>query len=400
MAGVAEGADRWFGTGCSSAAGPRAAGREAATAAQSGGQAKLLVVFSSSSYDAGEVVEGVCSASPPEVLVVGGTSMGQFAGGCSSDGTTPGPAVAVAALGGDGFSVATRVVPGASANRRQAGVDAASIVDEVTGSNKAMVMIVDGLTREQHEVVRGAYSVLGASVPIVGGCSADDLEYRETFQFCGTGAGVDVLVDSVVATAIGSTGPFGVGLGHGWYKQGEPMVVTRSEGGEIALIDNEPALEVYLRCLGVDPSVAGDAKKFQELALEHPLGLSRGDSEDIRVVHSCDPGRGSLYCLADVPQGALVWTMRTDPGSLIDAAAASCSMATGGLGDAPPIGLLVFDCGARKLKLGPDNLQAEQVTMAGAAGAPFAGFYTYGESARTSGSRGMHHLTVASLAIG
>lgn len=326
--------------------------------------------------------------------------MGQFAGDGFADETTSAPAVAVAALGGDGFSVATRGVPAASTNRRQAGVDAASVVDQVTGENKAVVMIVDGLTREQHEVVRGAYSVLGASVPIVGGCSADDLEYRETFQFCGSGAGVDVLVDSVVVTAIGSTGPFGVGLGHGWYKQGAPMVVTRSEGGEVALIDNEPALEVYMRCLGADPSMARDAKRFQELAFEHPLGLSRGDSEDIRVVHSGDADRGALYCLADVPEGALVWTMRTDPGSLIDAAAAFCLMATRDLGDAPPIGLLVFDCGARKLKLGPDNLQAEQATMADAARAPFAGFYTYGEIARTRGSRGMHHLTVASLAIG
>ena len=32
-------------------------------------------------------------------------------------------------------------------------------------------------------------------------------------------------------------------------------------------------------------------------------------------------------------------------------------------------------------------------------GAPFGGFYTYGEIARTQGSRGMHHLTVVTLAL-
>ncbi len=30
---------------------------------------------------------------------------------------------------------------------------------------------------------------------------------------------------------------------------------------------------------------------------------------------------------------------------------------------------------------------------------PFGGFYTYGEIARTQGSRGMHHLTVVTLAL-
>ncbi len=416
--GIARGGrDRWFRAGRSSASDPRSAGREAATLAQGGERPKLLVVFSSASYDPQRVVEGVCSVTPDEVLVAGGTSMGELAG----DGPTPGrdnsrppeesaieghealgPSVVVAALGGEGIHVAAKAVPRASAGRRDAGVDAAAVVDQVSGDHKVMLMIVDGLTREQHEVVRGAYSVLGASVPIVGGCSADDLQYTETFQFYGSGAGVECLVDSVVSVGITSTGPFGVGIGHGWYKHGEPMVVTRSEGGEVFLIDNEPALDVYLGSVGADRCVVDDEDKFQEVAFNHPLGLSRGNSEDIRVVHSGDKDRGSLLCLADVPQGALVWTMETDARSLIDAAARSCRMAVEGLGGTEPVGMLVFDCGARKVKLGRENLGAEQAAVAETlgVGVPFAGFYTYGEIARTKGSRGMHHLTVASLAIG
>lgn len=358
-------------------------------------------MFSSASYDPEGVLEGVCSVTSERVLVVGGTSMGELASdGAAADEVTLGPAVVAAAIGGEGFAVSSRAVAHASANRRQAGADAASVVDDLDGEHKVMLMLVDGLTREHHEVVRGAYSVLGALVPIVGGCTADNLEYEQTFQFHGNGGGVDLLVDAVVGVGIASSGPFGVGIGHGWRKHGEPMVVTRSEGGEVLLIDNEPALDVYLRSIGEERSVMDDEDKFKELIFEHPLGLSRGTSEDIRVVHSGDAERGSLLCLADVPQGALVWTMETDASSLIDAAAASCRMAVGGLKGNAPIGMLVFDCGARKLKFGPEDLQAEQATMAGELGTPFAGFYTYGEIARTTGSRGMHHLTVASLAVG
>ena len=92
--------------------------------------------------------------------------------------------------------------------------------------------------------------------------------------------------------------------------------------------------------------------------------------------------------------------MTTEADALVAAARRSCEMAIDGLGGQSPLGVAVFDCGARKLKLGRDNLGAELAAIeAAAAGAPFGGFYTFGEIARTRGSRGMHHLTVVTLAL-
>jgi hypothetical protein len=390
---------RWFGVGCSTARRAGQAGAEAASAAQAGRRASLLLVFCSALYDAADLLEGVCSVTPDDVVVVGSTTMGELVSGNHNWAATLRPSVVVAALGGPGFEVQSTVVPQASADQRQAGVAAASVMDGVKAPNKVMLMLLDGLIRERHQLVRGAYSVLGAPVPIVGGCAADNLTYTLTQQFYGTGKGARSLSDSVVAIGLGSSGPLGVGLDHGWHKHGQPMVVTSSDEGEVFLIDNQPALDVYLRCMGADRSLAEDANKFREVAFDYPLGLSRGDGEDLRVIHSANSQRGSVSCLADVPQGALIWTMRTDEPSLIGAAVSSCQMALDGLGEAEPIGLLIFDCGARVVKLGQDNLGAEQDAVRSAVGAPFAGFYTYGEIARTRGSRGTHHLTVASLAI-
>jgi hypothetical protein len=168
----------------------------------------------------------------------------------------------------------------------------------------------------------------------------------------------------------------------------------------VFLIDDEPALDVYLRRIGATPSLLENPDEFREAVFQYPLGVSRRSGEDIRVVHSADPERGSLLCLADVPQGALVWTMTTDSEALVAAAARSCEVAVDGLDGCSALGLMVFDCGARKLMLGPDKLRAEQAAIAAAAaGAPFGGFYTFGEIARTWGSRGMHHLTVVTLAL-
>jgi hypothetical protein len=391
--------DRWVCVGCSMALDGRRAGSEAAAAAQVDRPAKLLIVFSSIHFDTADVLEGICSVTPDDVLVIGGTSMGEIAdpGLCELG---VGSAVVAMGFGGPGFAVSSSVVRQASANRRESGVAAASAMAGIDSPHKVLLMIVDGLTREQHELVRGAYSVLGASVPMVGGCSADNVEYVLTNQFHGTGAGVERLVDSIVAVGLGSSAPIGIGIAHGWAKQGEPMVVTSSDGGEVFLIDDEPALDVYLRRIGAGRSLLDDVDEFRDAAFHYPLGMSRRSGEDIRVVHSADRERGSLLCLADVPQGALVWTMTTDSEALVAAAARSCEMAIDGLGGASPLGFVVFDCGARKLKLGPDSVRAEQGAIAAAAaGAPFGGFYTFGEIARTRGSRGMHHLTVVTLAL-
>jgi hypothetical protein len=387
--------------GHSAAADAATAGAEAADQATHGEMAKLVMVFCAAEYAIDDLLDGVCTVVPDDVPIVGGTTDGEIAAGVrelSQPGFEHG--VVVIALGGPGFTVNSLVITDASSQRHLSGAAAAAVVEGIDAPNHVMIMLADGLTREQHELVRGAYSVLGLETPIVGGCSADSLAYELTYQFHGSGAGVTKYVDSIVAVGLGSTAPIGIGIAHGWVKQGEPMIVTSSNGGEVMLLDGEPAADVYLRRIGETKSLLDDPHKFRERAFERPLGMSRRSGEDLRVVHAADTDSGSLLCLADVPQGALVWTMSTDVDSLVKAAADSCRMSVQALGDNAARGLLVFDCGARKLKLGPENIAAELSAIGQVAGgAPFGGFYTYGEIGRIQGARGMHHLTVVALAL-
>jgi hypothetical protein len=62
--------------------------------------------------------------------------------------------------------------------------------------------------------------------------------------------------------------------------------------------------------------------------------------------------------------------------------------------------VLAFDCIARRGVLGDDQIQTEIDRLAAmVAGAPVAGFYTYGEIARTHGMRGFHNQTLVVLSI-
>src|SRR5450755_2008374 len=385
---------RWFGTGRSTDVDARTAGAQATSAALVGRTAALVVIFCPADIDLQAMLDGVRSEAG-DVPLVGCSGLAQLAESGPAE-----PAVVVSVLGGEGFEVRVTSAPDVSAGQRVAGEHVAGIVEGLTSEHTLLLLLADGLAGEQHELVRGAYSVIGATVGLAGGCAADDYLYKQTFQFIGDASGVRVLSDAVVAAAIGSDAPISVGVAHGWRKVGKPMVATRSAGGSVYTLDGEPALDVFAERMGSTRAMAADGKAFQLFALKHPLGMSRRSGEDIRVIHGGDVEDGSITCLADVPQGALLWIMETDRPGLVSSVDDAYAEAVNGLDGAAPLGFLAFDCGVRYLILETDGIREEVARFAERApGVPFAGFYTMGEIARTRGARGMHHLTLVLVAF-
>lgn len=387
-------ARRWFGTGRSVDPDAIAAGTLATSAALAGRTASLVVVFCPATIDLAAMLEGV-RAEAGDVPLIGCTGRSQYA----ADGPVE-PAVVVSALGGEGFEISTSAATNVSAGQRAAGEKVAEAVQALTREHGILLLLSDGLAGEQHDLVRGAYSVVGATIPLVGGSASDDLTYECTSQFFSDADGVHVLSDAVVAAAIGSDAPIGIGVAHGWRKVGDPMVVTSSDGGHVRTLDDQPALDVFLDRVGATRAATEDAPAFAKFAMSHPLGMSRRKGEDIRVIHGGDPADGSIFCLADVPQGALLWMMETDQQGLVSSVDDAYDESLAPLGGIPPLGFLAFDCAARHQFLGPEGLSKELERLVGrAASAPLAGFYTYGEVARIHGAQGMHHLTLVILAF-
>jgi len=386
---------RWFGTGFSTLADPAKAGAEAASAAMSGDDPVVVFVFCSIGYQVPALFDAVRQHVAPETVIVGCSTSGQIA-----EGQVAREGVAISAWGGPGFTARTHISRGASGRLREAGAEVATALEGVSNEHRALLMVCDGLTGNQHEIVRGAFSVVGAAVPLVGGCAGDDITYTRTYQFAGNGAGVEILSDAVIGVAIGSDRPIGIGIAHGWRKDGAAMIVTSSKDSRVYELDGEPALDVLLRRLKMDESMVDDGDAFRDIAFLHPLGLSRRSGEDLRVIHAGDRSDRSLLCLADVPQGALAWLMEGDHESLVDGAARASGQALDGLGGETPLGMLLFDCAARRLMLGEQGVVQENAAIVQAVGdVPFAGFYTNGEIARVRGALGMHHFTLVTLAL-
>jgi hypothetical protein len=377
--------ERWFGAGHSTAADSAKAAGEAAAAAIAGRTPAAVFVFTSGGHDLAAVLAAV-RAESGDAVIAGGTGFGELtAAGATEHG------VAVAALGGPGFTVRAHAADIAELGAREAGAAAARAMAGIDAPHTALLLLCDGAALGPHEIVRGAYSVVGAAVPLVGGLTAAPAG--------SPGQLLDrVLANHVVGVAIGSDRPVGIGIAHGWRRVEPPMVVTRAGEGRIYEFDGEPALDVLMRRCRVT-GTAGDL--FAGGLNLRPLGLARRSGLDIRSLHAGDDHERSVCGTAEIPQGALVWLMEAERGELVDGGGAAMREAVAGLGGAEPLGVLAFDCGGRRLTLGEDGLAAEVAGISGAlsGNTPFVGFYTLGEIARVRGASGMHQLTLVALAL-
>lgn len=121
-------------------------------------------------------------------------------------------------------------------------------------------------------------------------------------------------------------------------------VIGCSTAGEIATdgpasdsVDDEPALDTYLRMFGrTTTDVTADT--FAYFAATHPLGISRRSGEEVRVVGTADFTERSVQTWSRVPRGGMTWLMEGDADTMQQAAVDPCADVVEDLGGVPPIG--------------------------------------------------------------
>jgi hypothetical protein len=311
--------------------------------------------------------------------------------GCSSAGEIDATgshtsSVVVLALGGEGLAFSATAVTATDA--RDAGARAAACIGDVSDRpHQVLMLLAAGATAGQADLVRGAYSVAGAGIPLVGGVARHPEREEAAMLLFGSA----VLRDAVIGVAIGSDAPLGVGVRHGWRPVGDPMLVTRVAPGRVLELDGRPAADVYRERVGPDADAAQ--------VLGHPLGLRRRVGE-AQVRSVALDGAADRSLAAAVPAGALVWVMESDAESVLDATDAACREAIDALGDGvTPQALLLFGCAARSTFLGDDRGAEIDRVVALAGDATIAGLYGNGEIARTRGITGFHNQTLVVLAL-
>lgn len=383
--------DMAIGTGQSQAEDAAVAAAEVVRSALGGrvpSESDLFVAFATNNYDMSALAVALDREARP-ARVVGCSAAGSFT---SSGYVHPGCVGVFLPAAGSSFGIGARERLGEQVfDVAQAATEEAL---EEAGEElpyTAVLLLSDGLAGDQREVMRGVYSVTGATIPLVGGAAAGSAELRRTFQF----AGQRVMTNGLVVVAINSPTPLGVGVRHGWRPRGESMIVTRSEGNVIWELDGRPAMERYIQ--QSEFSSPGEIRSSLT-AMGKPLGVAgaAGGYEIREVLNGVEPGGLELF--GSVGEAAVVRVMEANTERLVEAAELAASEAIAAL-NGPPRGALVFSCVARAALLGDAISKETAAVAAGLGRVPIGGFFTYGEFARVTGSSGFHNSTIAVLAL-
>ena len=164
----------------------------------------------------------------------------------------------------------------------------------------------------------------------------------------------------------------------GWKPLGKVRTITRSEGDWIYEIDDQPALDMYLRYLGESQEMEGGTKNiFDDIGLYYPfLSLDAGEPV-LRTPMMMDKEKNAIKLDFPMPAGKkLQFTMPPD----FDIVESVLEHATAfkAKNNADADALLIFSCMGRLSALGP-LAQQENDGLYELWNAPMAGFFTYGE---------------------
>jgi hypothetical protein len=293
-------------------------------------------------------------------------------------------------------SIPVGVGTGTSSDPRAAGRSAATEALFGLGRSEghaALLLFVDSDSGDQAEIVAGVYEIAGGRIPLAGGAAGG----QARAQF----ADGRSLSGSVVAVALVSPRPIGVGIGHGCVPRGAPSIVTRSRGDVVLQLDGRPAEAVYLEKLGMGDVPLSDAD-FEAIAMSHPLAQPevRGEIRP-RYVRGRVPG-GGLVCATGIEANAAVDVCEQKPEETVRSAMTAADQALRQL-SGPAEAVLLFDCAARGASFGNPLAERELETIMSSFGDPspaLAGVYTRGEIGRIRGAKGDRNYSLVVVAIG
>ena len=116
-------------------------------------------------------------------------------------------------------------------------------------------------------------AVVGPKVNIYGGMAGDDGTFTGSYVFTNeeeSDEGIAALVLDEEKISL-----HGMAIS-GWKPLGISRTVTKSEGGWIYTIDDQPALEMYFRYLGKEPVSGEDKRKiFEDVGVHYPFQVER-----------------------------------------------------------------------------------------------------------------------------
>ena len=253
-------------------------------------------------------------------------------------------------------------------------------------ANPAFIIASGWLQTDGEQIVKGIDDGFCGEPTIFGGMAGDDLTLREPVVFTYGKSSITGLVaiiidqDKIDVTGIATCG---------WKPIGITKTITKSEGNVVYTIDDQPALDLVIKYLGLNLDNEINEHMVVSLGAYYPLQLEREDAPPVmRTAMLGNIEDRSLICAGNVPQGAKVRFSLPPDFDVIDTVVNECS----GLKEdkhADADAVIMFSCISRYLSFGVMTSEEIERVM-NVWNAPFIGFFCYGEFGKSK--RGKHEF--------
>jgi len=264
--------------------------------------------------------------------------------------------------------------------------------------NNAAFIIASGWVNDidGEEIIRGIETGYGGAVTIFGGMAGDDQTLVGPMVFTKgkrSTTGLMALIIDLEKIDIAGVATCG------WKPVGITKTITKSEGNVVYTIDDQPALDLVMKYLGLSLSDAPMNNTVFSLGAYYPLQLERVNAPSVmRTAMLGNTADRSLVCAGKIPQGSRVRFSLPPDFDVIDTVVEECrQVKEEELQQADA--LIIFSCISRYLSFGVMTREEIQ-RVSEVWNAPLVGFFTYGEYGKSNkGQHEFHNNTCCVVAL-
>lgn len=259
--------------------------------------------------------------------------------------------------------------------------------------NPSVIVISSGLTIDAEQIIRGVQDC-DKTIPLFGGLAGDDLTMKGSYVFSNkydssTGlVGLVIDNDKINVKGLATSG---------WDNIGIEKTITKSAGNVVYTIDNEPAVDVFVKFFQFTKSIDNTAEIIAQNFAQYPLQLKKENGNTVlRAPLMVDIESRALIFAGGIPQGSKV-KFSVQPGfDLIEKTTERVSTLKPFIPEADA--LIMFSCKARHMALGP--MTGDEAGMIRALwNKPLIGFFTYGEIGTAKDSSCDFHNETCSMVV-
>ncbi len=264
-----------------------------------------------------------------------------------------------------------------------------------TFKNPAIILLSGGVAIDAEQIMDGVKNALQREIPMYGGLAGDDLKFAATYVFT-----TDKITDNGLVALIIDNDKISVEgqATSGWEPVGAVNTITKARGNVVYSINDEPALDVFIRYFGLFDNSSAEEDQLSSLSGQYPLQIMREDGYNVlRAPLIGNEEEGTLTLGGTVKEGDK-FRFSISPGfEVIDQTIDEFRALNQLIPQADA--LILFSCMGRYAAFGP-LLDDEIEGIYSHWNTPMIGFMTYGEIGNTkSGACEFHNETCALVVL-